>query len=110
MPNRDVVPGLVVVDSPDLDSRLDSNREIAGRLLTVADLWMFVTTGTDYADAMSWTLLTEAAQRGISVAVVLNRLRERESTTVRNHFAVLLRDAGLAHAYIFSLPRGPVDG
>jgi energy-coupling factor transporter ATP-binding protein EcfA2 len=104
VPHDDVVPGLAIIDSPDLDSRVDSNRQLAEQLLTVADLWLFVTTGTDYADAMSWTLLNEAARRQVSVAVVLNRLRERESSTVRNHFATLLRDAGLAHAYVFTLP------
>lgn len=104
VPNEDVSPGLAIIDSPDLDSRLDSNRQTAERLLTVADLWIYVTTGTDYADAMSWDVLEMVARRGISVAVVLNRIREAESRTVRSHFAVLLRDAGLAHAYMFLLP------
>ncbi len=108
VPNPDLVPGLTLIDSPDLDSRVDSNRELAGRLLTVADLWVFVTTGTDYADAMSWTVLTEVVHRNISVAVVLNRLREKERTTVLRHFAVLLRDAELSHAYMFSLPEAPL--
>ncbi len=100
----DVAPGLVLIDSPDLDSRLDSNRLLADRLLEIADLWMFVTTGTDYADALSWEALHRAARRQISVAAVLNRLRQSESRTVRTHFATLLRDAGLAHAYMFILP------
>ncbi|MFZ0158774.1 MAG: hypothetical protein WAL50_07070 [Kineosporiaceae bacterium] len=104
VPNADLVPGLAVIDSPDLDSRVESNRELAGQLLAVADLWMFVTTGTDYADALSWDLLGVASRRKVAVAVVLNRLRQRESTTVRNHFATLLTGAGLAHAHVFTLP------
>lgn len=104
VPSEDVVPGLALIDSPDIDSRLDSNRETAHRLLDAADLLVFVTTGTDYADAMSWTVLAEAAARKISIAVVVNRLTDREATTVRGHFATLLRDAGLGHAYVFVVP------
>ncbi len=103
-PNEDIGVGLTVIDSPDLDSRLDGNREIAERLLSVADLWIYVTTGTDYADAMSWDVLQQVADRDISVAVVLNRMRPAEVRTVRGHFATLLRDAGLGHAYMFVMP------
>lgn len=107
--HADMVPGLVLVDSPDLDSRLESNRRFAERMLDLADLWMFVTTGTDYADALSWEALHRAAERQISVAVVLNRLRESEIKTVRGHLAMLLRDAGLARAYMFVVPEVRLD-
>ncbi len=111
VPHADIVPGLAVIDSPDLDSRVEGNRALAGQLLAVADLWMFVTTGTDYADALSWDLLGVAAQRQVAVAVVLNRLRQLESLEVRTHFATLLTGAGLAHAHVFTLPEvNLVDG
>ena len=97
-------PGLVVIDSPDLDSRLESNRETASRLLSLADLWLFVTTGTNYADALSWDLLGVAADRRLPVAVVLNRLRPHETAAVRTHFATLLTHYGLAQAHVFTLP------
>ena len=42
---RDDVPaGLALLDAPDVDSVVESNRELAGQLLAAADLWVFVTT------------------------------------------------------------------
>lgn len=108
VPHPDVPQGLAVIDSPDLDSRVDRNRQLAERLLAVADMWLFVTTGTDYADAMSWGMLAEAARRRMPLAVVLNRLRDAEVAQVRRHFATLLTEAGLAHAHMFTLLEVPL--
>ncbi|MBK8077291.1 MAG: hypothetical protein IPK24_17400 [Kineosporiaceae bacterium] len=104
VPHPDVARGLAVIDSPDLDSRVDHNRDLASRLLAVADMWLFVTTGTDYADALSWGVLAEAAERKVPLAVLLNRLRDNEAMQVRRHLATLLTQAGLAHARMFTLP------
>jgi energy-coupling factor transporter ATP-binding protein EcfA2 len=101
VPHDAMVPGLAVIDSPDLDSLVESNRTLAQELFGVADLWLLVTTGTDYADAASWELLLEAADRQVSVAVVLDRMRPSEVETVRMHFATMLRDRGLASAPVF---------
>ncbi|HET9657634.1 MAG TPA: dynamin family protein [Kineosporiaceae bacterium] len=104
VPHWAVTPGLAIIDSPDLNSRADGNRELARQLFGVADLWVFVATGTDYADAAPWDLLAEAVERQVSIAVVLNRMRESEAIEVRRHFATMLRDAGLASAAFFTLP------
>lgn len=104
VPHWAVTPGLAVIDSPDLNSWMDGNRELARQLFGVADLWVFVATGTDYANAAPWELLTEAVERQVSVAVVLNRMRESEATDVKHHFATMLRDAGLSSAAFFTLP------
>ncbi|MGO1317808.1 MAG: dynamin family protein, partial [Cellulomonadaceae bacterium] len=69
----EVPPGIVLVDAPDLDSHLESNRRLAQRLLEVADLWLFVTTAARYGDALPWQALDRARRRGASVAIVLNR-------------------------------------
>jgi energy-coupling factor transporter ATP-binding protein EcfA2 len=40
---RDDVPaGLALLDAPDVDSVVESNRDLAGQLLSAADLWVFV--------------------------------------------------------------------
>jgi energy-coupling factor transporter ATP-binding protein EcfA2 len=104
VPHEAVPQGLAVIDSPDLDSHVAANRELAAQLFEVADLWVFVTTGTDYADMVPWELLAQAVEREVSVAVVLDRMRESEIAAVRVHFATMLRDRGLAEAPLFAIP------
>jgi energy-coupling factor transporter ATP-binding protein EcfA2 len=102
--HADVAPGLAILDSPDLDSWLVANRELAAALLGVADLWLFVTTGTDYADAVPWDLLRSAVARRVSVAAVLNRMRAEEVGAVRVDFARMLSDRGLKDSPVFVIP------
>jgi Dynamin family len=109
VPHWAVAPGLAVIDSPDLNSRVEGNRELARALFGVADLWVFVATPTDYANAAPWELLAEAVERQVSVAVVLNRARESEVGEVRHHFATMLRDTGLASAAFFTVPETTLD-
>lgn len=104
VPNVDLTPGLAILDSPDLDSWLTANRELAAALLEVADLWLFVTTGTDYGDAVPWDLLHAAVQHRVSVAAVINRMRPTEAGSVLAHFASMLLDQGLADAPVFTIP------
>ena len=61
-------PGLMIVDAPDFDSVERSNRELALELLEAADLVIFVTTVTRYADQVPWDILARARQRGVPVA------------------------------------------
>src|SRR5690625_2295945 len=69
----DVPRGLALIDSPDIDSIQTENRERALKMLSGADLWLFVTTPTRYGDAVPWQVLAQAADRDVSIAVVLNR-------------------------------------
>jgi len=111
VPHPAVPPGLAIVDSPDLDSLAETNRSLARQLFRAADLWIFVTTGTDYADAVPWQLLAEAVDRQIAVAVVLDRMRPGELDPVRVHFATMLLERGLGAAPVFTLPETPLlDG
>ncbi len=110
VPHESVPQGLAVIDSPDLDSHLQANRELAAQLFEVADLWLFVTTGTDYADMVPWELLAEAVERQVSVAVVLDRMRDTEVDEVRVHCATMLRDRGLAGAPLFTIPETTLVG
>lgn len=66
--------GIVLVDAPDFDSVELANRALAVELLEAADLVIFVTTATRYADQVPWAILGRARQRGVPLLAVLNRL------------------------------------
>jgi hypothetical protein len=71
----DALPaGLALLDAPDFDSVVTSNRTLAAQVLAAADLWVFVTTAARYADAVPWDFLTDAGGRGAAVAIVLDRV------------------------------------
>lgn len=108
----DTVPrGIAILDAPDLDSVLDSNRDTAHRLLEAADLWLFVTTASRYGDALPWQVLTSAVERSTSVAMVLNRVPVASMTTVRGDLLDRLRAHGLAGSPLFVIPDvGPHSG
>ncbi|MBO3087681.1 GTPase domain-containing protein [Cellulomonas dongxiuzhuiae] len=108
----DTVPrGIAILDAPDLDSVLDSNRDTAHRLLEAADLWLFVTTASRYGDALPWRVLRSAVERSTSVAMVLNRVPAASLPTVRGDLLDRLRAHGLAGAPLFVIPDvGPHSG
>ena len=66
--------GLAVVDAPDIDSIEHANRALADRLVEAADLCLFVTTATRYADQVPWAVLGRVRERGLPLIVVVNRI------------------------------------
>jgi len=108
----DTVPrGIAILDAPDLDSVLESNRDTAHRLLEAADLWLFVTTASRYGDALPWQVLEAAVERSTSVAMVLNRVPAASLPTIRGDLLDRLRAHGLAGAPLFVIPDlGPHSG
>lgn len=98
-----VPAGMAILDAPDIDSVVDSNRAVAVQVLSAADLWIFVTTASRYSDAVPWELLRQAADRGTSVAVVLDRVPPEAMNPVRRHLAELLTDNGLHQATVFTI-------
>ena len=107
----DVPPGLALLDAPDVDSVVESNRDLAGQLLAAADLWVFVTTAARYADAVPWDLLRTAAERGTALAVVLDRVPPEAAAEVAEDLSGMLQRAGLATARLFVVEERPlVDG
>ncbi len=108
----DTVPrGIALLDAPDLDSVLESNRESAHRLLEAADLWLFVTTAARYGDALPWRVLEAAVERSTSIAMVLNRVPPASLPTVRGDLLDRLRAHGLAGSPLFVIPDvGPHEG
>ncbi|GEL94743.1 hypothetical protein CCO02nite_14010 [Cellulomonas composti] len=93
--------GIALLDAPDMDSVLEANRETAHRLLEAADLWLFVTTAARYGDALPWHVLSEAADRGASVAMVLNRVPTASLPTIRGDLLTRLREHGLEGSPLF---------
>ncbi|TFV85757.1 ABC transporter [Blastococcus sp. CT_GayMR16] len=107
----DLPPGLALLDAPDVDSVVESNRELAGQLLAAADLWVFVTTASRYADAVPWDLLRTAQERGTALAVVLDRVPTEAAAEVAADLAGMLTRAGLAGARLFVVEERPLaDG
>ncbi|MDQ2964928.1 MAG: 50S ribosome-binding GTPase, partial [Chloroflexota bacterium] len=89
--------GVVLVDAPDVDSVEHANRELTDRLVEAADLAVFVTTATRYADRVPWEVLGRVGDRGLPLVVLVNRMPAdpEERTVVLDDFRRLLRDAGL---------------
>ena len=84
--------GLVLVDAPDFDSVELANRALAVELLEAADLVIFVTSATRYADQVPWSVLDRARQRGVPLLAVLNRLPPDagDAAAVAAHYRQLL--------------------
>lgn len=101
--------GLALLDSPDIDSVIAENRQLAAQLLSAADLWIFVTTAARYADAIPWAILDDAANRNIVVAVVLNRVPPGVGAEVRADLAQRMRERGLEEAPLFMVAEQPFD-
>jgi hypothetical protein len=108
VPTEALPPGLAMLDSPDIDSVVEANRELARQLLAAADAWLFVTTAARYADAVPWDLLHAARERGTALSVVLNRVPS-DAGEVRGHLAEMLGDHGLAGAGLLVVPETTLE-
>ncbi len=104
VPHPSLPVGIAIIDAPDIDSLVVTNRDLARQLLGAADLWLFVTSAARYADALPWQLLRQAVDRGVSVAIVLDRVPPEALQEVRAHLATMLRERGLATAPMFTIP------
>jgi hypothetical protein len=103
-------PGLALLDAPDINSVVASNRELAQELLAAADLWLFVTTAARYADAVPWEVLRAALDRGIVVAPVLDRVPPEARELVAADFERMLRGQDLGTAPLFVVNESTLDG
>lgn len=106
-----VPAGLAVLDTPDLDSVRNDPGTLGAQLLEVADLWIFVTTASRYGDALPWRVLTDAKERGVTTAVVLNRVPARVRAQVRQDLLARMDALGLGSAPLFLVAdAGPHEG
>ncbi|TMG39813.1 MAG: ABC transporter [Chloroflexi bacterium] len=104
VPRERVVPvaaphgaaGVGIVDAPDVDSVERDNRLLADVLLEAADLCVFVTTATRYADLVPWEVLRRVRERALPFVIVLNRLpaNARDRDIVLTDARRLLSEAG----------------
>ena len=110
--------GLVLVDAPDFDSVELANRDLAVELLEAADLVIFVTSATRYADQVPWSVLGRARQRGVPLLAVLNRLPPEagDAAAVAADYRHLLERGKLdesgafGHLEVVPVSEGELDG
>ncbi len=108
VPTEALPRGLALLDSPDIDSVEEANRELARQLLAAADAWLFVTTAARYADAVPWDLLAAARERGTSLSLVLNRL-PAGADEVEGHLRSMLAERGLEAADLLVVAESAVS-
>ena len=101
--------GLALLDAPDIDSVVASNRAMARELFAAGDLWLFVTTAARYADAVPWRILREARDRGTAVAIVLDRVPPEARDDITGDFAGMLAAEDLSGAPLFVLTETVLD-
>lgn len=112
----DVPPGVMLVDAPDFDSVEHANRELAVELLEMADLVVFVTTVTRYADQVPWDILARVRQRGVPLLAVINRMPTDESdeAAVMADYRALIergeidRQGAFGDLEVVSVPEGAI--
>lgn len=110
-PVEAIPAGLGIIDAPDVDSFEVANHALATQLLGAADLWIFTTTAARYGDAVPWGFLDQAAQLGVAIAVVVNRIPPGEARdVVVDDLSRLLADHGLAEVPIFAIEEGALEG
>ncbi|WP_248961000.1 dynamin family protein [Sphaerisporangium perillae] len=102
--------GLALLDTPDIDSVEETHHEVAQRMLDAADLWVFVTTATRYADAPVWNLLRLAKERGARLAIVLSRVPSKSRDVIDKHFSRMLQEYGLGDIERFVVNEATVTG
>lgn len=107
--SESVPRGLAMIDAPDVDSVEERNRTLAAQLLDAADLWLFVTSAARYADLVPWGFLKSAAERGASVAVVLDRTSPTAAREVGSHLARMLIARGLGNSPLFTVAHSALD-
>jgi energy-coupling factor transporter ATP-binding protein EcfA2 len=109
----DMPEGIALIDSPDVDSIEHANRELTERLAEAADLGVFVTTATRYADRVPWEVLARLRDRGLPLVVVVNRMPadQADRATVLDDVARLLEGAGIETEglELVAVPEGALD-
>jgi len=109
----DMPEGIALIDSPDVDSIEHANRELTERLAEAADLGIFVTTATRYADRVPWDILARMRDRGLPLLVVVNRMPPdaADRATILDDISRLLSDAGVETdgMDLVSIPEGAID-
>jgi energy-coupling factor transporter ATP-binding protein EcfA2 len=96
--------GVALLDTPDIDSVVQAHHEFAHQFLDASDLWLFVTTGSRYADAPVWELLRYAKERDAALGIVLSRVQPRSRAELTRHFTAMLEANGMGGVDRFLIP------
>jgi energy-coupling factor transporter ATP-binding protein EcfA2 len=102
--NAGMPKGIALLDTPDIDSVVEAHHEFAHQFLDAADLWLFMTTASRYADATVWELLQHARDRGAALAIVLSRIPPPAGPEIIDHFDAMLEANGLGGNQRFQIP------
>ncbi len=91
--------GLVLLDLPDFDSRVQSHRVEAGRVLKLVDVFVWVTDPQKYADALLHEDYVQALSTHDAVTIVvlnqIDRLSPEAAAACREDLRRLLADDGM---------------
>lgn len=98
--------GMSVVDLPDRDSIGETNLAATDQILGAADLWLFVTTPSRYADAAAWRQLRAARERRVALGIILDRVPAGSAPDIIGHMRELL---GPPEPPLFVIPESPLD-
>jgi len=104
---------LTLIDTPPLEPH--SGFDVCAQAVALADLCIFVTSPTRYADGLAWDFLRRTKRRGIPILFVLNRLPsniEEQDAILRDFAARLSQRELLAAAdpsLLFALAEGEID-
>jgi hypothetical protein len=96
--------GFALLDTPDIDSVAHSHREFAYQFLDAADLWLFMTSSSRYADVPVWEVLQHARERGAALGVVLSRVPRTHLDELAAHFSAMLDVNGVTPDKRFVIP------
>jgi energy-coupling factor transporter ATP-binding protein EcfA2 len=96
--------GVALLDTPDIDSVVQAHHEFAHQFLDASDLWLFMTTGSRYADGPVWELLRYARERDAALGIVLSRVQPRSRAELIGHVTAMLEQNGLGEAARFVIP------
>ena len=96
--------GVALLDTPDIDSVIQAHHEFAHQFLDASDLWLFMTTGSRYADAPVWELLRYAIERDAALGIVLSRVQPGSRAELIEHFTAMLEKNGLGEVDHFVIP------
>lgn len=88
---------LTIIDTPPSEYVAKTARRPAVDAVALADLCVFVTSPSRYADISAWNFLREIRWRGVPMLFVLNRLPpdREEAVALLNDFASRLHNNGL---------------
>lgn len=89
-----ILEELTLVDTPDIDSTSIEHRAIAETMIDNADVVVYVTSASRYADLVPWEVLRRAHSKGVPVINVLNRIRSTTSGALAD-YSSRLRAEGL---------------